>query len=277
MGLQDPYVGFLGGGHMGQALAAALLQAGLPANQLVVAEVSATQRSALQAALGIHTVDSAAQLPSPLDVLILAVKPQDLAAALVPLKASLITHAPLIISIAAGVTIEALRESCGASARLIRAMPNRPASLGAGATALFAEPDVTPQDRALATALLSTAGVVVWVDSEPLMDVVTAVSGSGPAYFFLLAEAMVDAATRHGLPLATATQLARATLRGAGAMCAESTELSALRDSVTSKGGTTAAALEQFRAGDFHALVDQAIEAAIARGRALANNPRGGS
>lgn len=277
MSFRNQRIGFLGGGHMGRAIAAALLKAGVSARQIYVAEVSASARTVLEQTLGVNTVEAAAQLPTNLDVLFLAVKPQDLADALAPLHALLSNQKPLIISIAAGVTLASLQAWCGAEARLVRSMPNRPASLGVGATALCALDPLSAADRDLATDLMATAGVVVWVDRETLMDVVTAVSGSGPAYFFLLAEAMVDAATRRGLPLDTATQLARATLQGSGAMCTEPFDLAALRASVTSKGGTTAAALEQFSADEFHALVGRAIDAAIERGRALANKTSGGS
>lgn len=277
MSLLDMHIGFIGGGHMGRALAGALLKAGLPATHLHIAEASAEARDQLQKTLQVNVVSDAAELPDHLRVLILAVKPQDLAEVLRPLSAMLAAESLLIVSIAAGVTLDSLRKMCGTRATLVRAMPNRPASLGVGATALYAPAETSAQDRKLATAVLETAGVVVWVDAEPLMDVVTAVSGSGPAYFFLLAEAMVDAAISHGLPSETATQLARATLQGSGAMCAEPGELASLRASVTSKGGTTAAALEQFRAADFHAVVAKAIEAAIVRGQTLADKTRGGS
>ena len=277
MSLRDQHIGFLGGGHMGRALAAALVRAEVPREQIHVAEVSDTLRHDLERSLGIRTVENASALPTQLDVLILAVKPQDLTDALAPLKARLAQRAPLVISIAAGVTLDALHHACGTTPKIIRAMPNRPASLGAGATALFAPPEITSAERELASSVFATAGIVVWVDDETLMDVVTAISGSGPAYFLLLAEAMVDAATSRGLPLATAVQLARATLQGAGVMCTEPVELAALRASVTSKEGTTAAALDQFRAGEFQGLVAKAVDAAIIRGQELAKKTRGGS
>jgi pyrroline-5-carboxylate reductase len=271
-------VGFLGGGHMGRALADALLKAGLPASQLWIAESAPEVRRALQQSLGVEVVNSGAQLPPDLEVLILAVKPQDLAAALAPIVPMLAAKPMLVVSIAAGVTLDTLRALCGAQAALVRAMPNRPASIGVGATALFASEETSPADRALATQLLAAAGAVVWVEAEALMDVVTALSGSGPAYFFLLAEAMVDAAVAQGLPSDTARHLALATLAGSGAMCAEDgVDLATLRASVTSKGGTTAAALEQFQRGDFAGLVSQAMQAAIIRGRELSGKASGGS
>lgn len=271
-------IGFLGGGHMGRALADALLKSGLPASQLCIAESVPEVRNTLQQSLGVEVVSSAAELPPDLRVLILAVKPQDLAAAVAPIASVLAGKSTLVVSIAAGVTVDTLRALCGARAALVRAMPNRPASIGVGATALFAAEETSPADRALATQLLAAAGTVVWVDTEALMDVVTALSGSGPAYFFLLAEAMVDAAVAQGLPSDTARRLAMATLAGSGAMCAEGgVDLATLRASVTSKGGTTAAALEQFRQADFAGLVSQAMQAAIIRGQELSGKVSGGS
>ena len=275
--LQQLRVGFLGGGHMGRALAAALLKSGMPATQITVAEAAAQTRESLRQSLGVQVVSLATDLPGDLRVLILAVKPQDLAAAVAPIAARLAQPSVLVVSIAAGVTSATLRVLCGTQVSVVRAMPNRPASIGVGATALYAPADTPPADRLLATQLLATAGCVEWVNNEALMDVVTALSGSGPAYFFLLAEAMVDAAVAQGLPSDTARRLALATLAGSGAMCAEDADLAALRASVTSKGGTTAAALAQFQQGNFAGLVSQAMQAAITRGQELSGHSSGGS
>lgn len=275
--LRQLRVGFLGGGHMGRALADALLKSGMPASQITVAEAAAQTRESLRQSLAVQVVSSATDLPGDLRVLILAVKPQDLAAAVAPIAARLAQPSVLVVSIAAGVTSATLRALCGTQVSVVRAMPNRPASIGVGATALYAPADTPPADRLLATQLLATAGCVEWVDNEALMDVVTALSGSGPAYFFLLAEAMVDAAVAQGLPSDTARRLALATLAGSGAMCAEDADLASLRASVTSKGGTTAAALAQFQQGNFAGLVSQAMQAAITRGQELSGHSSGGS
>lgn len=275
--LRQLRVGFLGGGHMGRALADALLKSGMPASQITVAEAASQTRESLRQSLAVQVVSSATDLPGDLRVLILAVKPQDLAAAVAPIAARLAQPSVLVVSIAAGVTSATLRALCGTQVSVVRAMPNRPASIGVGATALYAPADTPPADRLLATQLLATAGCVEWVDNEALMDVVTALSGSGPAYFFLLAEAMVDAAVAQGLPSDTARRLALATLAGSGAMCAEDADLASLRASVTSKGGTTAAALAQFQQGNFAGLVSQAMQAAITRGQELSGHSSGGS
>ena len=274
MELQHLQIGFLGGGHMGRALADALIKAGVPSSQIIIAEPQAQTRMQLQESLGIAAVSRGEELPDDLDVLLLAVKPQDLPTALAPLSRKL-NESTLIISIAAGVTSEQLCVLCGGNARVIRAMPNRPASLGVGATALFAGAGARIEDRRVAEALLNTAGTVEWISNESLMDVVTALSGSGPAYFFLLAEAMMDAASAQGLPPEVARRLAAATLEGAGAMCSQTDDLATLRQSVTSKGGTTAAALAQFEQANLKKLVAEAMQAAILRGQALSQQTSG--
>ena len=274
MDLQHLKIGFLGGGHMGRALADALLKAGVPTAQIIIAEPQAQTRMQLQDSLGIAAVSRGEDLPDDLHVLLLAVKPQDLPTALAPLLRQL-NESTLIISIAAGVTSEQLRALCGSSARVIRAMPNRPASLGVGATALFAGAGARREDREIAEALLKTAGTVEWISNESLMDVVTALSGSGPAYFFLLAEAMMDAAVAQGLPPEVARRLTAATLEGAGVMCGQTDDLASLRQSVTSKGGTTAAALAKFEQSNLKELVAEAMQAAILRGQALSQQTSG--
>lgn len=270
-------IGFLGGGHMGRALLAALLRAGVDRRRIAVAEAQPETARALATDFGVAVVAQATSLPDDLETLILAVKPQDLNAAVQPLRASLQTHRPLVISVAAGLTVAQLQQACGETVPIVRAMPNRPAVHGVGATGLFAPPSLTAALRARATNILETAGIVVWVEDESLMDVVTALSGSGPAYFFRLAEALAAVGRAQGLPAETALQLARATLQGAGAMAGPDADLAALRESVTSKGGTTAAALATFTAKDFESVVAAAVDAAVHRGRELASQAaRGG-
>jgi pyrroline-5-carboxylate reductase len=262
--------GFVGGGHMGRALIAALRRSGVAGNTLFVAEPNAELRIALAADFDIHVTSDAKEFVGEIDCLVLAVKPQDMDVVLAPLKAQLEHVKPLVISIAAGLSVAQLQRLCGPGARIVRAMPNRPASLGAGATGLYADQSVSSADRERAESVLSPAGLTVWVPNEPLMDVVTGLSGSGPAYFFRLAEALADAAVSQGLDRDVALRLAAATLHGAGLMAATGNSLESLRGSVTSKGGTTAAALEAFTEAKFDAIVEQAVAAAINRGRALA-------
>jgi pyrroline-5-carboxylate reductase len=177
---------------------------------------------------------------------------------------------PLVVSIAAGITSVQLDRWLGGRCAIVRAMPNTPSLIGQGVTGLFATAAVTPGQRDETAALLRAGGPTAWIDDESLMDAVTAVSGSGPAYVFLLAEAMQAAAERQGLPTETASLLVRQTLAGAAAMLAQADEPAAvLRARVTSPNGTTQAAVEALQAGGFETLLDRAIERATNRGREL--------
>jgi len=270
-------LGVLGGGHMGRALVEALLNRGVHPSRVKMAETVASTAKSLTDELRITVVTDGRSLFPGVDTLILAVKPQDMARALQVLRPQLELHRPLVISIAAGLSVAQLQQWCGAGVPIVRAMPNRPALVGAGATGLYASQDVSRSFRDRASAILSAAGLVVWVDDESLMDVVTAVSGSGPAHFFRMAEALAAAGRQHGLPETTALQLARATLQGAGMMATSDADLSALRASVTSKGGTTAAALDSFESQGLDAVVEAAVSAAVRRGRELsADAEKGG-
>ena len=274
----DDRIGFLGGGHMGRALVAALLRQGVAPDRLIVGEPDPARRATLAAEFGIEVTDDNAAVAASVDLLVLAVKPQDMTAVLQPLQTVLARRRPLLVSIAAGLTVARLRHAAaptsdpgaGAALSVVRAMPNRPAMLGLGATGLYAPPEVSAADRARAETLLSAAGTVAWIEDESLMDAVTAVSGSGPAYFFRLAEALAAAGRAQGLPAEIADRLAAATLAGAGALAAADPDLAALRASVTSRGGTTAAALAQFDADGLDRTVGRAVEAAVRRGRELA-------
>jgi pyrroline-5-carboxylate reductase len=263
-------IGFIGGGNMGRALIAALRRTGTNPATIFVAEPEETLRIELERDFQINVAAQASSFIAEVDIVVLAVKPQDLPQVLAPLRATIAATRPLVISIAAGLSTAQLRKLCGDSVPIVRAMPNRPALVGAGATGLYACADVDAADRHCAESVLATAGMVVWVTDEALMDVVTAVSGSGPAYFFRLAEALAAAGVAHGLDIDSARRLAAATLHGAGQMAVEPVDLAALRLAVTSKGGTTAAALATFDALRFDASVAAAVQAAIERGQELA-------
>lgn len=263
-------IGFLGGGHMGRALVAALRGAGVEPQRIIVFETQAEARESLQREFGVRVAADAAVHIASLDILVLAVKPQDMATALRPLQGVLAQHRPLVISVAAGLGTAQLTALCGGQVPLVRAMPNRPALLGAGATGAYADPALEPVQRRRAEAVLAPAGCIVWVEDESLMDVVTAVSGSGPAYFFRMAEALAAAGVEQGLPPAAANELAVATLHGAGLMATRGADLAALRESVTSKGGTTAAALAEFTAQGLEQTVSAAVAVAVSRGRQMA-------
>jgi len=188
------------------------------------------------------------------------------------LRAIAQTRKPLFVSIAAGIRIGQLDAWLGGAAAIVRAMPNTPALIGAGACGMYANAQATPAQRDAAQRILGAAGLYAWIDDEALMDTVTALSGSGPAYFFLLAEALEDAAVAQGMPRATARELAAQTCLGAGRMLREDGAAPAeLRRRVTSPGGTTQAALESFAASDFAAIVARAVAAATLRGRELSN------
>lgn len=261
----------LGAGNMGRALIGGLLRHGMRPEQIAVGESHEAARATLSRELGIAaTTDNVAAIRQA-NVIVLAVKPQDAGAVLSPLAPQLQQRSPVILSIAAGIRIETLHGWCGAGVPVIRAMPNRPALVGAGVTGLFAPAEVAAAHRAMAAQIMQSVGEVVWVAQEDALDVVTAVSGSGPAYFFLLAEAMAKAGVDLGLPADAAQRLAIATLHGAGLLAhASDGDLARLRAEVTSKGGTTEAALNTLQSASFNDLVGRAIEAATRRGRELA-------
>jgi pyrroline-5-carboxylate reductase len=260
---------FIGGGNMARSLIAGLRRQGVAPERIAVAEPQPQLREALAAEFGIAAAEDGSALVSSADLLVLAVKPQVMADVCRSLAGKLKSGA-MAVSIAAGVPCVRLQEWLGTSA-VVRSMPNTPALLGAGATGLYAPAGLGSAQRAAAEALMGSAGFTVWIEREELMDVVTALSGSGPAYFFLLVEALVDAAVAHGLPADSAQALATHTALGAARMLVESGEPAAeLRRRVTSPGGTTHAAVSAFEAGGLGALVQQAVHAAVERGRELA-------
>jgi pyrroline-5-carboxylate reductase len=264
-------IAILGGGHMGRALVGGLLRRGTRAEKIQVAEALADARASLARDFGITAHEDSAAAIRDADVVLVAVKPQHVAALLAPLRPLLQEKRPLVVSIVAGIRIASLAEWCGSEVPLVRAMPNRPALVGGGVTGLFAPPAVDARTRAAAAALLSSVGEIVWVTNEEALDVVTALSGSGPAYLFLLTEAMMHAAVSLGLEPAAAHKLAVGTLYGAGLLAqAGDGDLARLRSEVTSKGGTTEAALKMFAAADLTGTVIHALEAATRRSRELA-------
>ncbi|MGA3158366.1 MAG: pyrroline-5-carboxylate reductase [Steroidobacteraceae bacterium] len=262
-------VGVIGGGNMARALIEGLLRQGLPAGQIRVGEPLAEQCAALESTLGVEAGANNDYAIAGADVVLLAVKPQQLPAVAQALRPTLDSVQPVFISIAAGIRLAQLA-AWRPHAPLVRAMPNRPALVGAGVTGLYALPEVSATQRALAEQTLSAVGRTVWVRSEAELDVVTALSGSGPAYFFLLAEQLAAAGVALGLAPETAQLLARETLHGAGALTQSGLTLAAERAAVTSKGGTTEAALEVFARADLAGLVQRAVAAATRRGAELA-------
>jgi pyrroline-5-carboxylate reductase len=266
----------LGAGNIGRALIGGLLRAGTRPEHVSAVEPAAEARTALVRDFGIQASEDASAVAGA-GIVVLAVKPQDARGVLAPLAAPLAAARPLLISVAAGVRIAALR-AVSPGVPVLRAMPNRPALLGAGVTGLYAPEDVDAASRQAAEKVMQSVGETVWVQSEDALDVVTALSGSGPAYFFLLAELMAEAATQLGLDAATARRLATVTLYGSGLMVAGGdADLAQLRQAVTSKGGTTEAALAAFAGADFRGIVARALAAAARRSRELGDPAAGHS
>ena len=263
-------IAFIGGGNMARSLIGGLIANGVPAGHLAVSEPNSDLRAALARDFAIATPAGNEDAASSADVLLLAVKPQVMNDVCAGLLAAAQARKPLIISTAAGIRIDQLDTWLGGSMPIVRCMPNTPALIGAGATGACANARCTGAQREIAQGILSAVGTTVWIDDEALMDTVTAISGSGPAYFFLLVEALEDAAVSQGLPRETARALAAQTCLGAGRMLREDGAAPAeLRRRVTSPGGTTQAALESFAASDFTAIVARAIVAATKRGGEL--------
>ncbi len=265
-------IAFIGGGNMARSLIGGLVARGVDPSTLRVAEPVPALRDALARDFGVATFDAARDAARGATLWLLAVKPQVMHTVCAELADLARTQAPLVVSIAAGITSAQLDRWLGGDVAVVRTMPNTPSLLGQGVTGLFARDGVSADQRAQADALLRTGGPTVWIDDETRMDAVTAVSGSGPAYVFLLAEAMQAAAERQGLPADAASLLVRQTIAGAAAMLMQAGESPReLRTRVTSPGGTTQAAIETFQAGGFEALVDRAIDAATLRGRELSS------
>lgn len=256
----------LGAGNMGGAMLAGWIARGLSPKKIVVLEpkpapsVKALTRKGL--------ILNPAKLPKDIAAIVVAIKPQA-APDILPQIAPAAGKA-MIVSIMAGRTIGFLESMVSRSSPVVRAMPNLPASVGRGITVAAPNDNVSRAQRAFATGLLAAVGAVEWVEDEKLMDAVTATSGSGPAYVFLLAEAMQAAAVAEGLPADAARALVLQTILGAARMLTEGdADATELRRRVTSPGGTTQAAIEAFEAGGFAALVARAIDAATRRGRQL--------
>ena len=263
-------IAFIGGGNMARSLIGGLLAQGRDPASIRVAEPFAGTRDALRADFGVTVFEDGKQAVEGAATWVLATKPQVLRAVCESLATQAQAAKPLVVSIAAGITAAQLERWLGGGVAVVRTMPNTPALLGAGVTGLYASERVDAAGRGFAETLLSAAGKTVWIDDEALMDAVTAVSGSGPAYVFLLAEAMTDAGIREGLPADAARELALQTVLGAARMLTESdVDAAELRRRVTSPNGTTQAAIEAFEAGGFRALVAAAIHAARVRGAAL--------
>lgn len=276
MSSQDLEIGFVGGGNMAQAIVAGLLRAGHAPSRIAVAEPSAAARQRLSALnRQIRLADSNVEVAGKARVLVLAVKPQVMPAVLAELASASRPAGQLLMSVAAGITLATLGRGLGGNAAMVRVMPNQPALIGEGMSVLVASTGVNAAQKSQAQYIAESTGQALWIDDESLMDAVTAVSGSGPAYFYLLMEIMEDIAAKLGLPVATARTLVRQTALGAARTAGLTAgELAALRESVTSPGGTTAAALAVLEAAGMRDILYRAITAARDRGTELGRDTR---
>ena len=268
--MSKPTIAFIGAGNMATSIVGGLIDAGQPAESIRAADPFPDSLARLQQLAPIVACGDNNEAATGADVIILAVKPQVMADVCQGISASLSADA-LVISIAAGITIDSMASWLGNDTAIVRCMPNTPALLGCGATGLFANAQVSEKQQGYAEQVLSAVGILNWVPNEKDLDAVTALSGSGPAYFFLFMEAMIEAGIAQGLDRETATRLTQQTGLGAARMALESdVDLVELRRRVTSPGGTTQAAVESLEASGLRNVVSQAMQAAAGRADEMA-------
>lgn len=269
--MKPPSLSFIGGGNMARSLIGGLIADHWPADRIHVTDPDADALARLSS-LGVRTGNDNPAAVDAADVVVLAVKPQVMETVARDLAASIQARRPLVISIAAGIRSTDLERWLGGNVALVRCMPNTPALVQSGATALFANVRVTEGQRDVAETILRAVGLTLWLDDEGQMDAVTALSGSGPAYFFLVIEALQAAGEQLGLPAGSARLLALQTAFGAAKMALESDEDAAtLRRRVTSPGGTTERAIQTLEAGGIRDLIGRALAAARDRAGELAD------
>jgi pyrroline-5-carboxylate reductase len=267
-----PLVGFIGAGNMARSLAGGLIANGWPASRVVLSDPEAGQRGAVGKLLKVRTYADNNEVAAQAGILVLAVKPQALPGVAKGIAAAVQKHRPLIVSIVAGIRIRDIQRWLGGNLAIVRTMPNTPALVSSGATGMHANEHTTDAMRAQAESILRAVGVTVWLEREDLIDAVTAVSGSGPAYFFLVMEALENAAIAEGLDAPTARLLTLETAFGAAKMALEGSEPPAtLRQRVTSPGGTTERALNVMRERGLEKIFAEAVRAANQRARELAD------
>ncbi|MES2489394.1 MAG: pyrroline-5-carboxylate reductase [Pseudomonadota bacterium] len=263
----QPTIAFIGGGNMAAALIGGLLASGHSASHIRVAEPFAERADWLRRQFGLDVKSSAAEIVRGSQAVVLAVKPQQMAEALAGLQ---LDKGATVVSIAAGVRLSSLRDLLGDQVHLVRTMPNTPALYQKGITGLYTAKATPDAARDLADKILKAAGKTCWLENESDIDAVTAVSGSGPAYFFLLTEVIREAGEKLGLAPEIAAELAQQTFIGAAEMAAKTgIDVSTLRAQVTSKGGTTEAALKALESGGIRAIFERALRDAADRGREL--------
>lgn len=264
-------IGFIGGGNMASSIIGGLVASGFAAEQIWASDPNADSLNKLLAVAPVNTASDNNALIAAVDIVILAVKPQIMKIVAGDIAASVQDRKPLIITIAAGVTSASLDAWLGGNTAIVRCMPNTPALVRSGATGLFANTEVNATQRAQAEQILQAVGLALWVDNEAQLDAVTALSGSGPAYFFLVMEAMQAKGLEMGLSAEVAKQLTLQTALGAAQMALGSdVDAAELRRRVTSPNGTTERAINILQAGGLEALFDQALEGARLRAEELA-------
>lgn len=267
---QAPVIAFIGAGNMARAIIGGLLENGFAPSAIWASEPDAERLQDLtERGLNVTSDNSAAVAAA--DIVVLAVKPQVMKSVATDLAAAVQSRRPLVVSIAAGISLEALERWLGGAVALVRCMPNTPSLVQTGASGLFANSRVSDEQRQQASAVLEAVGIALWVQSEAELDAVTAISGSGPAYYFLLMEAMTAAGVKLGLSEETARGLTLQTALGAARMaCSSDVDPAELRRRVTSPNGTTERAINTFQAEGFEALVENALTACRDRSIELA-------
>ncbi len=269
--MKNSRITFIGCGNMGRSLIGGLIANGLSVNSITGTDVNAEQRQTTASQFNIEVLEDNQQAIKDADVVVLAVKPQSMQETLQAIKADLVQEKPLLISIAAGIQLSDLGKWAGDELAIVRTMPNTPALIQSGATALCANQFTSDAQRDLAEAIMRSVGLALWLDDETLMDAVTALSGSGPAYYFLIMEVMEKAATQLGLSQEHARLLTLQTAFGAAKMALESNhDTETLRKQVTSPGGTTEQALNVLMNGGIEDLFKDALKAAQKRSAELA-------
>jgi pyrroline-5-carboxylate reductase len=268
----DTHIAFIGGGNMAGSLIGGLLRTGFDAQHIRVSDPDTERLDYLRQRFQVHNSADNLEAVRDAQVVVFAVKPQVFRDATRPLSAELGKSRPLIISIAAGVPEKDIRRWLGYPAAIVRVMPNTPALIGAGAAALYANSGVSSMQRALAEEMFKAVGLALWIKDENIMNAVTAVSGSGPAYFFLIMEIMEAVACELGLPADAARKLVQQTAYGAARMALESPDdVATLRKQVTSPGGTTAAALKILDPDKLREIFSKALHAARNRGAQMSD------
>lgn len=270
--MHHPIIAIIGAGNMGSSLISGLIRNGHPSSQLFATDPRAEKQEELIKTFAIHATADNVEAASAADIVVFAVKPQIFSSVAVSLRETIQKQNPLVISVAAGITLSSIQRWLGGGIAIVRAMPNTPALISCGAAALYANELTTPEQRSLAESILRSVGVATWLDDEKQMDTVTALSGSGPAYFFLMMEALQQAAEQCGLPEETARLLTLQTSLGAARMAIESgTPLSELRHNVTSPGGTTERAIAVLEDNRLRDIFLKAVQAAKQRSEELAS------